>query len=92
MAASTWVSPWEVTRRPHVAQSHRIVESLMLEKTSRITKSNPNPSLPCSQTMSLKTFRCSTEGYSLEGMMGMGQLLNLVVLEVFSNLSDSTFL
>jgi len=33
-----------------------------------------------------KTCRCGTSGYGLPGMVGLGGWLDLMILEVFSNL------
>jgi len=37
-------------------------------------------------------WRCGTEGYGLWPVLGMGWWLDLVILEVFSNLNDSMIL
>ena len=36
-----------------------------------------------------KTYRCGTSGHGLEGMVVLGWWLDLMILEVFSNLNDS---
>ena len=39
-----------------------------------------------------KTCRCGTSGYGLVGMVVLGWQLDLVTLEIFSNLNDSMIL
>ena len=39
-----------------------------------------------------ETWGCGTEGHGLVGMVVMGQQLDSMILEVFSNLNDSAIL